>query len=179
MIRVYKLDRMPIQDLFVEWLYNNGFDGYGCFNNQENENVTNRGGYENDIFLINPYYWGDDEEIQDEPNFVFKPENLEIEWYKYPMRSGFSNKPIDTVNMKRILEICKESMSNNHVAIENKIVNSIDDIWDRKINIELTLHELEDLIISLRVANKVINGKVGSKLEEKLNNIAQLEKPKC
>lgn len=54
----------------------------------------------------------------------------------------------------------------------------MENIWNRKVNIELTLHELEDLIISLRVANKVITGDVGSKLEEKLNDIAQLEKSK-
>ena len=70
---------------------------------------------------------------------------------------------------KKYETICEESVCTT------KLLN---DIWDRKINIELTLHELEDLIISLRVANKFITGNVGSELEEKLNNIVQLEKLK-
>lgn len=45
-------------------------------------------------------------------------------------------------------------------------------IFDTKINVEITLSELENLIIMLRVANKVITGEIRSELEEKLENIA-------
>jgi hypothetical protein len=107
----FEIDREQIQDLFVEWLYDNGFDGYGYYDNQEHENITDRGGFENEIFLINPFYWGEDEDIQDKPNFVFKPMNIEIEWYKYPMRSAYSNKRVTYGDMKRILATCKSSIS--------------------------------------------------------------------
>lgn len=107
----FEIDREQIQDLFVEWLYDNGFDGYGYYDNQEHENITDRGGFENEIFLINPFYWGEDEDIQDKPNFVFKPMNIEIEWYKYPMRSAYSNKRVTHGDMKRILATCKASIS--------------------------------------------------------------------
>lgn len=45
-------------------------------------------------------------------------------------------------------------------------------VFDTKINIELTLGELENLIVMLRVANKVVTGEIRSELEEKLENIA-------
>ena len=87
----YKMSRDEFQNRFAEWLEGNGFDGYGYYDNQDHKNVTDRGGFENDIFLINPYYWGDDEEIAEQPNFVYKPKNIVIEWYKYPFRSSYSN----------------------------------------------------------------------------------------
>lgn len=106
----FEVERDKIQDLFVEWLYANGFDGYGYYANQDHQNVTDRGGFENNVFLINPFYWGEDEEIQGEPNFIFKPMNIQIEWYKYPMRSAYSNKRITYGDMKRMLATCSESI---------------------------------------------------------------------
>lgn len=107
----FEVERGKMQDLFVEWLYDNNFDGYGYYGNQEHSNVTNRGGFENETFLINPFYWGEDESIQDEPNFIFKPLNIQIEWYKYPLRNAYSNKKITYGDMKRILATCKASLN--------------------------------------------------------------------
>lgn len=45
-------------------------------------------------------------------------------------------------------------------------------VFDEKVNIEITLGELEELIVMLRVANKFITGKTRSELEEKLENMA-------
>ena len=110
MLKKFELNRREIQDLFVEWLYVNNFDEYGFYRNLKHKNVTDRGGFENETFLINPYYWGEDEEIQDEPNFVFKPLGIEIEWYKYPMRSAYSNVKITAEHLKDILEKCRLSI---------------------------------------------------------------------
>ena len=122
----FEIDREQIQDLFVDWLYDNGFDGYGYYDNQEHENITDRGGFENEIFLINPFYWGEDEDIQDKPNFVFKPMNIEIEWYKYPMRSAYSNKRVTYGDMKRILATCKASISKKNNSKKERIEGNTD-----------------------------------------------------
>lgn len=52
----------------------------------------------------------------------------------------------------------------------------MNDVFDTKIEIELTLGELENLIVMLRLANKVVSGDVRSELEEKLENIAMATK---
>lgn len=82
----FNIPREQFQKLFGNWLFDNGFDGYGYLENNIDRDKTDRGGFENDVFLINPYYWGDDEKIMYEPNFKYKPLDLEIRWYKYPMR---------------------------------------------------------------------------------------------
>ena len=104
-------DDFAIQDMFVEFMDEIGLDGYGYVKNDKLEEYeTERGGFENDIFIINPYYWGEDENIMEEPNFVFKPTGLEIRWYKYPLRDAYSNKEIKLEELKEILKKCKESM---------------------------------------------------------------------
>lgn len=133
----FEVERGLLQDLFCEWLYNNGFDGYGYYENRDHENVTDRGGFENETFLINPFYWGEDEDIQDEPNFVFKPLDLKIEWYKYPFRSAYSNKELDYNTLENILDICKESLNKRIIkytltsqSLGNKIYyDSSEECW--------------------------------------------------
>ena len=78
--------------------------------NGTDEHMTKRGGYENETFLINPYYWGDEEGIIEEPNFIYKPEDIKIWWYKYPFRSSYINKNIQFYDFVDILNRCKESM---------------------------------------------------------------------
>lgn len=102
----YRVDRESSQDIFVEWLNQNGFDGYGFYQIQADQNA--RGGYSNDIFEINPYYWGEDETEADKPNFVFKPTSLEVRWYKYPMRDAYANQ--DQIDWKMILDACTKSI---------------------------------------------------------------------
>lgn len=40
--------------------------------------------YENDTFSVMAYYWGDDDELIDKPNFKYK--DIEISWYKHSNR---------------------------------------------------------------------------------------------
>ena len=99
----YKVPRDEFQNAFCEFLETIGFDHYG-------HSPCNEDHYENDTFLIRPYYWGEDEEIAALSNFVYKPTGLEISWYKYPMRDAYSNQNIDICEFKYILDHCLESI---------------------------------------------------------------------
>lgn len=104
-------DDFIIQEMFIEFMYEIGLDGYGYIENDKlKEYKTERGGFENNIFVINPYYWGEDESITEEPNFIFKPTGLEIDWYKYPLRDSYSNKEFNLKEFKDVMKKCKESV---------------------------------------------------------------------
>jgi hypothetical protein len=79
-------------------------DGYGYTKDKKQENK--RGGYENEMFCINPYYWGDDEDIAVLPNFIYKPTNFTIDWYKYPFRDSYMNKQLTEEEIKKIFQKC-------------------------------------------------------------------------
>ena len=102
----YPIERHPMQEIFWEY-FEDAFD-YHCF--VEGYDSNERGGYENDIFLINPYYWGDDEDIAAEPNFVYKPEGIEIQWYKYALRDAYCNIELTKEKAREIFEKCRRSM---------------------------------------------------------------------
>lgn len=97
--------RDDYQDAFCEFLNSVGgnFEGYL-------DMCDARGWYENEVFIIRPYYWGDDEEIAELPNFVYKPTGLEIRWYKYPMRDAYSNQDVPLDTFKAILKECQKSV---------------------------------------------------------------------
>ena len=97
--------REEYQDAFAEFLFANGFDGYG-FKDGDRE-------FENDKFIIRTYYWGEDEKIAALPNFVYKPSGLEISWYKYPMRDAYSNQDIDIESFRKVLQDCADSLTVN------------------------------------------------------------------
>lgn len=108
----FPVDREDIQDIWYK-AFEGIVDGYGYVEEPYKYGETERGGFENDTFLINPYYWGEDEEIAAEPNFVYKPESITIDWYKYPMRDAYSNTELSKEKAKKIFEACKESV-NDH-----------------------------------------------------------------
>lgn len=87
------------------WKY---FDAW-CYV-KDDKQATERGGYENDVFSIEPYYLGEDEEIAVLPNFVYKPESIEISWYKHPFRDSYSNVELSVEKAREIFEKCLESM---------------------------------------------------------------------
>lgn len=66
--------------------------------------------YENDTFIIFPYYWGEDEEIACKPNFVYKPTGFKIDWYKYPFRDSYMNQNISKKEFMEIILKCIESV---------------------------------------------------------------------
>ena len=95
--------RKDYQHAFFEFLDANGWDGHAIRNNGEYD-------FENDVFIIRAYYWGEDETMAELPNFVFKPLGLEIRWYKYPMRDAYSNKDVPLDVFKAILKVCEFSL---------------------------------------------------------------------
>jgi hypothetical protein len=104
--------RMKYQDAFYEFLEALKLDGYGYPTDRNREMADERTNtsFENDTFLIRPYYWGEEEEIQDLPNFVYKPDNITIDWYKYPMRDAYCNQNISIKRFKEILKACLASV---------------------------------------------------------------------
>lgn len=47
----------------------------------------------------------------------------------------------------------------------------MDNVWDTKIQIEVTLKELEDITLALRMVNKAFGNGVRSDLEDRLSHI--------
>ena len=104
--------REEYQNIFCEFLNNNGFDMYGYKQGHNNRE------FENDTFIIRPYYWGDSEEIAKLSNFVYKPTGLAIDWYKYPMRDAYSNQDVSVEEFKTIMDACENSLkgeNNEHM----------------------------------------------------------------
>lgn len=108
----YAIDRALYEGVFYEFLNKIHFDGYG---RPETEKLAKELGYdekyENDVFVIRPYYWGDDEDEAMKPNFVYKPDNVEISWYKYPLRDAYCSNDLTVEQFKAMLDRCAESMS--------------------------------------------------------------------
>ena len=96
------------EDEWFDFLNRNGFNVRGFMLNQ---NLANeRGGFENNVFMVLPYYWGDDEEEAMRPNFLHKDSGYEIRWYKYPFRDSYANMRISLEEFKDILKMCEESL---------------------------------------------------------------------
>lgn len=80
------------QQIFCEFLMSLGFDSMGYLEKTEGFTKTPDGlGYENDNFVVRPYYWGEDDDASTYPNFTDKKNNIHIWWYKYPLRGSTSN----------------------------------------------------------------------------------------
>lgn len=105
------------ENVFGDFLERNGFDDYGY-----------RGGeshYENGVFIIRPYYWGDDA-IADLPNFVYKPTGFTMVWYKYPLRNAFASQDIKYSEFVKMLKDCERSMKQINAKREMKAILIID-----------------------------------------------------
>lgn len=66
--------------------------------------------FENETFIIRPYYWGEDEKIMALPNFEFKPNNFTMSWYKYALRDAYCSHDITKEEFKTIIEGCINSL---------------------------------------------------------------------
>lgn len=82
--------------------------------------------FENDVFKMEPYYWGDctcgveDEGKEDEahkkecklcqPNFIYKGSGFQIQWYKYPFRDSYCNKRLNIEEIEKMVAHCVESI---------------------------------------------------------------------
>ncbi|MBQ6519987.1 MAG: hypothetical protein IJI14_14830 [Anaerolineaceae bacterium] len=83
--------------------------GYPGEHSPVSQDITqDRKTVDNDIFTIRPYYWGDDDAIAHLPNFVYKPENIEIKWYKYALRDAYCNTDLTVEKFDEILKRCTD-----------------------------------------------------------------------
>lgn len=64
--------------------------------------------FKNDTFEVRAYYWGDDDEEYNKPNFKYK--NIEISWYKYLGR-GMDIPDITYDELDIMLNDCLRSLS--------------------------------------------------------------------
>ena len=100
----YVIERESVYEAaFMEFLKRNGFSCRGAYNDEYDV-------FENDTFVVRPYYWGDDEDEAEKPNFKYKPDGFEIRWYKYPMRDAYSNQDVSVAEFAQILAKCEQSM---------------------------------------------------------------------
>lgn len=82
------------QYFFVACMEDLGFDSYGYYVAEEFDEynkLSPKTMYDDGVLMVNPYYWGEDEEFIKMHNFIYRPMNLEIDWYKYPLRDSYSN----------------------------------------------------------------------------------------
>lgn len=110
----FPIPRGNWQKVFCKFLEDIGLDSYGYVPQWASDELKKyqktNGGFENDVFIINPYYWGEDEEIKQLPNFVFKETGYTIDWYKYPLRDSYANQDISFENFKEVIQKCKNSI---------------------------------------------------------------------
>lgn len=65
--------------------------------------------YDNGVFTVRPYYWGEDDEMASLPNFEFKSNGFELSWYKRPLRDAYMNQDISFSEFERMLSECMAS----------------------------------------------------------------------
>lgn len=134
---LHKVERFGIQELFCESIEDMGFDSYGFYGSLNNEELwfendtfmlrpyswsesdcsCGLDDKEEEYYLANGkhkelglhaiYCYNCSDRIV---NFWYKPTNLKIYWYKYPMRSAYANQKINYNYLRAVLEDCKDSI---------------------------------------------------------------------
>ena len=66
--------------------------------------------FSNDFFTIRSYYWGEDENEMELPNFEVPSENFKLTWYKYPFRSSYANEKLTPKRWNDIIQKCLKSL---------------------------------------------------------------------
>lgn len=114
------------QDVFCGRLNEMGFDSYGIPRDagrprydptvgahlDKYERVINGGeggvgrAYETDLFVIRPYYWGDDDTIAALPNYEYKPTGFKLYWYKYALRDSYMNQDVTLAQLDVMMRDC-------------------------------------------------------------------------
>lgn len=104
----YDIERFPAQDYFSDFFEKVGLDYHGHPRDGSPllKYVNSEGLIDTPMFSLFPYYWGEDEEYMAIPNFVFKPSDIEIRWYKYPLRDSYSNVELSADQIGNILYTC-------------------------------------------------------------------------
>lgn len=109
--KLFEFEREVNQELFFQVLG----DVY--------EYVGEHFSFENEIFYMQTYNWGDEED--ETPNFYHKPSGFKLWWYKYPMRATECNMEITHKEFLAVLYDCKNSL-------DKHIKHEINEWWEGK-----------------------------------------------
>lgn len=111
------------QEEFSEFLRKAGFDSYGFADETHfkpfMKSLLDAMQFENDVFVLMPYYWGEEIKVQELPNFIHKESGYKLSWYKYPLRDSYANKDISLEDFDKILQDCLQSLSNKVIKEES------------------------------------------------------------
>lgn len=66
--------------------------------------------FDNDVFIVRPYYWGE-EEGKNDYHFYHKPSGFKMAWYKYPLRGVEVNMEVTAEEFYAIIQDCANSIS--------------------------------------------------------------------
>jgi len=66
--------------------------------------------FDNGTFMLNAYYWGDEEDLIEFPNFIYYPINYQMNFYKYPLRDSYANQELTYKQFCDMIDKCKESL---------------------------------------------------------------------
>jgi hypothetical protein len=114
-----------------------GYEGlldalFDAIDEEENSMTSGYGlNFANDIFETFPYYWGDctcddneglfleSEEHFDsclllKPNFLYKPTDYQLSWYKYPLRDSYANREMSLLDFADMIKECVKSLENTN-----------------------------------------------------------------
>ena len=97
---IFELDRMSNQCIWFQVL--------------PDELASGEHYFENEIFVIRPYYWGEGEDVEERNSWHFwhKPSGFKISWYKYPLRGAGCNIQISAEEFYAIVQDCANSLPN-------------------------------------------------------------------
>ncbi|MDE2425654.1 MAG: hypothetical protein KGO96_07090 [Elusimicrobia bacterium] len=102
-------------------------DMYYLFESIDPNYVYHGFNFENDTFIIRPFY-GEDCECEPDiddgwetthtadcpvslPNFHYKPTGFKLQWYKYPLRASEMNQNLSYKEFREIIDTCVKSLN--------------------------------------------------------------------
>lgn len=65
--------------------------------------------FSNEVFVLRPYYWGEDEGEAAKPNFEVFGE-VRVTWYKYPFRGSYASELLTRSRWRELLRRCMDSL---------------------------------------------------------------------
>lgn len=65
--------------------------------------------FENEVFSMRAYYWGDEDNISQLPNFKYK--KFEVTWYKYIGRGSAQNRKVSVEEFNSVFLDCIRSLN--------------------------------------------------------------------
>jgi len=111
----YEVPREEFEKVLIPFMEDLGVGSEGYDKEPDETYAT----FDNELFTIRPYYWGDDEEIEELSNFIYKPTDFQMQWYKYPLRDAYMNQNINIEQFKNTIEECRKSVFKEVVKNEN------------------------------------------------------------